>query len=142
MHRARFSAATRFVYLTLAAPLFACAPQPTPQPTAKPSRTSSIDGTYTGVANGSCGRGEEAFLRLKDGRFTLSVPATLHLEGHAEPDGTLTAVHTGEDGREVNFNGHIADGLMRGGSYNGHCAFAFGMTREVTSPKARTERSS
>ncbi len=137
MHRARFSTIVRFACLTVAAPLFACAPRPATQPSAPPSRTSSIDGTYAGLANGSCGSGEEAFLRLRDGRFTLSVPASLHLEGRAEPDGTLTAVHTGDDGREINFNGHIADGVMRGGSYNGHCAFAFAMTRE-TRPAMRT----
>jgi hypothetical protein len=99
---------------------------PSPPP---PSPTASIDGTYKGTANGSCGTDQLATATLRDGRFTLTVPPDLRLEGRASGNGVLNATQVDDAGREVNFTGQIDGKLLRGGSYNGKCAFAYAMTR-------------
>ena len=104
--------------------------QPRPAPPPSPSSpTASIDGAYSGTANGSCGTDRPATMTLRDGRFTLTVAPDLRLEGRAERNGMLNATQVADDGREVNFTGQIDGRLLRGGSYNGKCAFAYAMTR-------------
>jgi len=93
------------------------------------SQTQSIDGEYTGIANGSCGANRPAQAELKDGHFTLTVPPELSLRGSASPDGSLSASEAGPGGREVNFTGRIQGTEFRGGSYNGRCGFAFALRR-------------
>ena len=51
------------------------------------------------------------------------------LDGAAQPDGALRATALGEDGRELNFAGRIDGAGLRGGSYNGRCAYAFTLMR-------------
>jgi hypothetical protein len=100
-----------------------------PPPAAPPtSPTARIDGTYKGLANGSCGSGG-ATVVVHDGRFTLSVGGDPMLDGAVQPDGALRAATLEEDGREVNFAGHIDGADLRGGSYNGRCAYAFTLAR-------------
>ena len=104
--------------------------QPRPAPSAAPaSPTAAIDGAYSGTANGSCGTDRPATMTLRDGRFTLTVPPDVRLQGRAERNGTLSATDVADDGRQVNFTGQIDGRLLRGGSYNGKCAFAYALTR-------------
>jgi hypothetical protein len=124
------SASPSFAAIALLALLAGCAqPRPAPSPPA-PSPTASIDGTYKGAANGSCGTDQPATATLRDGRFTLTVPPDLRLEGRASGNGVLNATQIDDAGREVNFSGQIDGKLLRGGSYNGKCAFAYAMTRD------------
>ncbi len=102
------------------------APPPPPPPPVSP--TASVDGTYNGLANGSCGSGN-ATVVVRDGRFTLSIGGGPLLDGAAQPDGILRGTSLGEDGRELNFTGHIDGPDLRGGSYNGRCAYAFTLMR-------------
>ena len=114
--------------LALFALASACAaPPPPPPPPA--SATSTIDGTYKGGASGSCGS-SQATVILHDRRFTLTVADGLALQGTAESDGTLRAATSGDGGRDLNFTGRVAGAYLRGGSYNGRCAFAFALTRQ------------
>lgn len=108
--------------------LAACAERP-PAPPAAASKTAAIDGVYEGSASGSCGTGQAATVNVKDGRFTLTVMPGLRLQGLADRDGTLSATQPNEDGRAINFTGRIDGPKLRGGSYNGRCAFAFTMQR-------------
>lgn len=107
--------------------LAGCAPHS--DPTIQVSQTRSIDGEYTGIANGSCGTNRPAQAELKDGHFTLTVPSELSLSGPASPDGSLSASQTDPSGRQVNFTGRIQGRELRGGSYNGRCGFAFALRR-------------
>ncbi len=104
-----------------------CATPPAPPPPPA-SATAAIDGTYKGLANGSCGA-SEAKVVVYDRHFTLSVADGLAFDGVAQPNGVLRAAKFGEDGRELNFAGHIDGADMRGGSYNGRCALAFMLNR-------------
>jgi hypothetical protein len=108
--------------------LAGCAQPPAPSPS-PPSSTASIDGAYGGTASGSCGTDQPATMTLRDGRFTLTVPPSLRLEGRVDRSGTLSATGATDDGREVNFTGQVDGRMLRGGSYNGKCAFAFALTR-------------
>ena len=111
--------------LVLAASGCAAPPPPPPRPL---SPTAHFDGTYKGLANGSCGSGD-ATVVVHDGRFALSVGGGPMLDGAAQPNGALRATALGEDGRELNFTGHIEGADLRGGSYNGRCAYAFTLMR-------------
>ena len=123
------SALPCFAVVALLALLGGCAqPRPAPSPP-PPSPTAAIDGTYKGTANGSCGNDRPATATLRDGRFALTVPPDLRLEGRASGNGMLSAAQVDDAGREVNFSGQIDGKLLRGGSYNGKCAFAFAMRR-------------
>jgi hypothetical protein len=108
--------------------LAGCA-QPRPTSSPPPSPTAAIDGSYKGTANGSCGTDQPATMTLRDGHFTLAVPPDLRLQGRVDGNGMLSATQVGDDGREVNFTGQVDGRLLRGGSYNGKCAFAYAMTR-------------
>ncbi len=119
------------------AALAGCAEPPPPPP---PSPTATIDGRYTGSANGSCGSAPTA-ATVREGRLTLTIGNGSPIDGIAHRDGSLTATAIDRTGREMNFTGHIDDRDLRGGSYNGRCAFAFSMTREAsgqTNPIDRT----
>lgn len=116
-----------WVLVAALAALAACA-QPAPESPAPP-KAATVDGVYEGTANGSCGASQPATMDLKDGRFTLTVAPDLRLRGHADQDGTLTATEPYGDGRDINFTGRIDGPKLRGGSYNGRCAFAFAMVR-------------
>ncbi len=108
--------------------LAGCA-QPRPAPAPPPSPTAAIDGAYNGTANGSCGTDRPATITLRNGHFTLAVPPDLRLQGRVDGNAVLNATQVADDGREVNFTGQIDGKLLRGGSYNGKCAFAYEMTR-------------
>src|SRR6185437_11385306 len=76
-----------FPVVALLALLGGCAqPRPAPSPP-PPSPTAAIDGTYKGTANGSCGNDRPATATLRDGRFALTVPPDLRLEGRARGNG-------------------------------------------------------
>ena len=109
--------------------LASCAPRPAPP---LPSPAAAYDGLYTGTANGSCGTGEAASLNVRNHRFTLSVESGLRLEGAVTEGGEIAATEPAEDGREVNFNGQIEGGFVRGGSYNGRCGYAYEMQRRIS----------
>lgn len=117
--------------------LAGCATEETAAPPPPVSRTAVIDGIYRGTANGSCGANQSARMEVRDGGFVLAVSSGLHVDGTAEPDGTLTAVERQPDGRDLNFTGRIDRLDMRGGSYNGRCAFAFTMRRGSDPPDRR-----
>lgn len=104
-----------------------CARPPLP-PAPPASATATIDGTYKGLANGSCGAAQATAV-VYNRQFTLSLGGAPILDGLAEPDGILRAAKFGEDGRELNFAGRIDGSDMRGGSYNGRCALAFMLNR-------------
>ena len=118
----------RSVCAAALAVLAGCAQRP-PATLAPASTTAAIDGIYEGTASGSCGTGQAATADVTDGRFTLTVMPGLRLQGRADQDGTLNAAQPYEDGRQINFTGRIDGQQLRGGSYNGRCAFAFEMTR-------------
>ena len=109
--------------------LASCAPRPAPPP---PAPAATYDGFYIGTANGSCGTGETASLDVRNQHFTLSVRSGLRLEGAVTQSGELAATEASEDGREVNFNGQIESGFVRGGSYDGHCGYAYEMQRRIS----------
>ncbi len=115
----------RFRVLIGLAILAGCA-EPPPPPPPPPS---PLDGTYKGSASGSCGAAQTT-ATVRDGHFTLIIGDTPPLDGVAQTDGSLRANVLGPDGREINFTGHIDGPELRGGSYNGRCAFAFSMTRQ------------
>jgi hypothetical protein len=66
---------------------------------------------------------------LHDGHFVLSVTTIVFLEGAVAADGTLSATGSAPDGRPVNFGGRIDGSVLRAGSYNGNCAYAFSLIR-------------
>lgn len=119
----------RGVYVTLLLIcLGGCANRADPPPV-QVSQTQSIDGDYTGIANGSCGANRPARAQLKEGHFTLTVPPDLSLSGEVSPDGSLSASEPDQSGRPVNFSGRVQGTELRGGSYNGRCGFAFALKR-------------
>ncbi len=99
-----------------------------PAPTTPVSPVASIDGTYTGLATGSCGTDQAASVTLHDRQFTLAVGRE-RLDGTAAADGELSATRPMEGGGELNFTGHVQGKLLHGGSYNGRCAYAFELIR-------------
>ncbi len=99
-----------------------------PPPPAPASVTAPIDGAYKGLATGSCGA-SEARAVVRDGHLTLSVEAGPDLQGTAQPGGVLRAAASGDEGGDVTFAGRIDGTELRGGSYNGRCAFAFALNR-------------
>ncbi len=118
----------RAAVFALLAGLVACA-HPPPETAAPLSRTASVDGRYAGSATGSCGSSSSATMDVRDGRFTLDVDALLTLHGRAQRDGSLDATQPTQDGGEVNFTGRIEGHEVRGGSYNGRCAFTFSLLK-------------